>query len=103
MKPEIATTSRILQNQIDDICMENRKQERMDAGDLSQILFNNRSFGCLVVNLSACGALLNVSTIQVPDKFILMNFGINRKAACKVVWRDHYLIGVRFITKLRLF
>ena len=82
---------------------EKRIRKRFATRNLSQILFKKKSIGCLIENISSNGALLKVSTARIPDKFILANFISGKKMACKVVWRDQNLVGVRFVTKPRPF
>lgn len=75
-----------------------RKSARRFVNDLSQIVFGNQMIGCLVHNLSDEGAMIEVSTSQVPDRFILMNFRTKKRVICQVVWRDHLKIGVKYST-----
>lgn len=73
------------------------------ANDLSQIQFDNQLIGCLIHNLSNEGAMIEVSTSQVPDRFVLVNYAENKRMACKVVWRDHLRLGVEFLTTPKSF
>ena len=75
-----------------------RASPRYPANDLAQILFDNHILGCLIHNISNEGAMIEVSTSRVPDRFILANFRTKQRMACTVVWRDHLRIGVRFVT-----
>ncbi|MCF6320168.1 MAG: PilZ domain-containing protein [Rhizobiaceae bacterium] len=77
---------------------EKRASRRRPANDLSQILFGNQAIGCLVHNISDEGAMIEVSTSQVPDRFILLNYKSANRMVCEVVWRDHLRIGVKFVT-----
>jgi len=77
---------------------EKRASPRLPANDLSQILFGNQAIGCLIHNLSGEGTMIEVSTTQIPDRFILVNYKSANRMVCEVVWRDHLRIGVKFIT-----
>jgi len=77
---------------------EKRSSPRRPANDLAQILFEKHVIGCLIHNISDEGAQIEVSTSQVPDRFILANYNTSTRMVCKVVWRNHLHIGVKFVT-----
>jgi hypothetical protein len=57
-----------------------------------------RERGCLVRNLSAGGAALEVFTeIEIPGRFVLSVPNDGLELACRVVWRKPTRIGVVFI------
>ena len=92
-----------IKNNVDNFRLFNRECEKRSsprrfANDLSQIKFGNQMIGCLVRNLSDDGAMIEVSTSQVPDRFILMNYRTKKRMICKIVWRDHLRFGVKFST-----
>ncbi len=82
---------------------EKRARARRNVKDLSQIRFANHMIGCLVHNISEDGAMIEVSTHQVPDSFILANYRTKKRVICKVMWRDNLHLGVKFVTKQKLF
>lgn len=77
---------------------EKRRLPRFAASDLSQIEYGNQLIGCRIHNLSENGAMIEVSTYQVPDRFILVNYNTKMRMICKVVWREKLNIGVKYIT-----
>ena len=77
---------------------EKRRQPRYATNDLSQIVFGSQMIGCRIHNMSSSGAMIEVSTHQVPDRFILVNYNTKKRMICKVAWRAQLHIGVNFIT-----
>ena len=51
---------------------------------------------CIVRNLSARGALLLVSSLAVPERFDLILSTSGARQTCKVAWRAHDRVGVKF-------
>ena len=91
-------TSHKLSEQLFNTHQEKRTSPRVPTNDLAQILFGKHVLGCLIHNISNEGAMIEISTSRVPERFILANFRTGKKMACEVMWRDHLRIGVRFIT-----
>ena len=53
---------------------------------------------CVLINLSAGGARLNVmSPGDLPDEFLLTVEADDLKHKCQVVWRKGDEVGVRFV------
>ncbi len=77
---------------------ETRSSPRYPANDLAQILFDNQSLGCLIHNISKNGAMIETSTSQVPDRFILVNYVTKMRMACEIKWQRNLHFGVRFVT-----
>lgn len=98
MPPAHLSTNPALSNRIFNLESNKRKSARRFVNDLAQINFGNQMVGCLVHNLSDEGAMIEVSTSQVPDRFILKNFRTKKRVICEVVWRDHLRFGVKFST-----
>lgn len=68
----------------------------------ARIQFNNRrsSFDCLVRDLSASGARLEMSTFEsMPDEFDLFIPQHDRHYRVKVMWRRNNLCGVSFLAR----
>ena len=61
------------------------------------IEFSGGAIDCLVRNLSATGAALEISNqVGVPETFVLLVPGDGLQLRCDVVWRKQYRIGVTF-------
>ena len=84
---------------------EQRRHPRDPAHDLSQIMLPGSKIGlpCLIHNISRVGALLEVSTSDLPKRFILANYTKRTKTLCRLVWRRDRMIGVEFLTAPRPF
>ena len=66
----------------------------------ARIQFNNRrsTFDCLVRDISAVGARLELATLEtMPDEFDLVIPQHDRQYRAKVVWRRNSTCGVRFL------
>lgn len=90
----------------EDVAFEDkRKLPRDPAKDLSEIIFDGKQFGvaCMIHDLSAEGARLEVSCSDLPKRFILANYTKGTKSLCRQVWRDNRMIGVKFLTSPRNF
>jgi hypothetical protein len=77
---------------------EQRDTPRRVVEKPGQIVFNGgrSAIACTVVNLSARGAKLQVSSVVgVPDTFDLVLSG-NQKQPCRVRWRRLKSLGVGF-------
>ncbi len=78
--------------------MEERRQEGrnkvLKAGTIS---FRGAAIDCVVRNLSATGALLNVeSPLGIPTRFLLFVPAESLKRECCIAWIKDRQIGVRF-------
>jgi len=73
---------------------DSRRTILMKAGTVS---FRNTSVGCLVLNISSCGAGLVVeSDVPLPFVFDLAIDGIPGRRRCLIVWRIERRVGVSF-------
>ncbi len=79
---------------------DRRRAMREPANDLAEIAFagSRRRITCLVHNLSAGGALLEVSDPGLPPRFILTNHIRGQKTICEIVWQAGKMVGVHFLT-----
>lgn len=80
--------------------VESRRSERVRSFLRAKILFNNQntSFDCIVRNISATGAKIEVSnTISIPTQFDLEIPQKARSYKARIVWRDAESMGVEFI------
>jgi hypothetical protein len=76
---------------------KSRKAPRYLVLKAGTIKSRGRERGCLVRNLSASGAALEVfSEIEIPGRFILSVPNDGLELACRVVWRKPTRIGVTF-------
>ncbi len=77
---------------------EHRKSERQKTYKGGSIYAGVAVFDCIVRNLSANGACLQIeSRTGVPDNFMLIIRPERLKRACKVAWRAPRKIGVCFV------
>jgi hypothetical protein len=73
---------------------ESRRTILMKAGTVS---FRNTSVGCLVQNVSSCGAGLVIEgNVPLPFMFDLAIEGIPCQRRCLIVWRIERRLGVSF-------
>jgi hypothetical protein len=71
-----------------------RRQRVLKGGIMA---FNGGGISCVVRNLSATGAALEVtSPLGIPDTFKLMVEKDQTAHQCRVVWRTERRIGVTF-------
>ena len=64
------------------------------------IEFGGGSIPCLVRNVSASGAAIEVSTpLWFPDQFTLGTASDGVRHPCRVVWRAEKRIGLQFFEK----
>ena len=77
---------------------ERRLMPRMRTLKSARIVIDSHGpvLDCVVRNLSARGALLLVSSLAVPDRFELILSTSGARRTCKVAWRAHDRVGVRF-------
>jgi hypothetical protein len=79
---------------------ERRKSERHRSLKRASIVFSNRlsTIDCIVRNLSATGALLQMeSTLGVPNHFTLKFHEGGGTKECVVKWRREDRLGVTFV------
>ena len=77
---------------------EHRTIPRRRIFKTGTIQFSGQVLECVVRNISASGAALDVlSPLWFPDRFTLVvaSLGVNRR--CDVVWRREKRIGVSFV------
>lgn len=75
-------------------CRIAKRRRILKAGRIS---FGSAAITCVIRNLSATGAALDVtSPIGIPNEFILLIEMEHSKRACGVVWRKENRIGVQF-------
>lgn len=84
---------------------DKRQFVRDPARDLSEIILDGRKFGvaCMIHDLSQDGARLEVSCSELPKRFMLANYTKRTKTLCRQVWRDNRMVGVKFLTRPRMF
>lgn len=76
---------------------EARRAPRRRVLKTGSISFGGGAIDCVVRNLSATGAALEItSPLFIPDKFTLVVAADNIHCPCAVVWRKERRIGVAF-------
>jgi hypothetical protein len=78
---------------------ERRKVQRMRVLKGAKIIFNQRlsSLDCIVRNLSAAGACLQLaSPVGLPTTFEMSLDGDRSIRSCRVIWHTAERIGVAF-------
>jgi PilZ domain len=76
---------------------EYRRAPRHRVLKSGTIGFGGGAIDCLVRNLSASGAALEVANqIGIPDRFMLAVPGDGLHLPCHIVWRKERRIGVAF-------
>jgi hypothetical protein len=74
---------------------EARKTPRRRVLDLGLIRFGDLSAGCVIRNLSATGAALDVGRqCLLPDSFRLIVVGQKKAYYCNMIWRKGSRVGV---------
>ncbi|HWX64229.1 PilZ domain-containing protein [Bradyrhizobium sp.] len=77
--------------------MDKRSAQREQVLKAGMIEFPGGAFSCMVRNLSATGAALDVpGTIGIPDHFTLVIQTEGSRFFCHSVWRKDRRIGVTF-------
>jgi PilZ domain len=77
---------------------ENRRAPRHNVLKAGTIKFGRSSVNCLIRNLSATGAAIDLSTrAELPERFVLVVPGDGLQLPCRTVWRKAHQIGVAFI------
>lgn len=75
---------------------ERRRYERATVLWTSRILFDDKAVDCVIINISAEGAMIQVSeNLEVGDSAIIKNERIGAFAG-KVVWKTETQIGLSF-------
>lgn len=73
---------------------EARRTRVLKAGSIS---FGGAAISCMVRNISATGALLEVeSPIGIPERFILLVPSDRLFRPCRTIWKSERRLGVRF-------
>jgi PilZ domain len=76
---------------------EQRRAPRHRVYKAGTIEFSGSAIPCLVRNLSASGAAIEVNTpLWFPDSFSLEIAGDGTRRLCQIVWRSEKRIGVAF-------
>lgn len=77
----------------------------MPASDLSEIVVPGRKGGtpCLILDISAQGARLEVSHSDLPKRFMLVNYTSRTRTLCRLVWQQSRHIGVEFLCEPKPF
>ena len=80
-----------------DRMVENRKAPRFNVVKVGTIALGGRTANCVVRNLSATGAALEIkSPAGIPARFTLLVPGDRLSLACRIVWRKAFRLGVVF-------
>lgn len=73
---------------------EARRTRILKAGSIS---FGGAAISCMVRNISATGALLEVeSPLGIPERFLLVVPTDQWSRPCRVIWKSERRLGVRF-------
>ena len=82
---------------------DRRQSTREATKSLCELIAANGNpiCSCLIHNLSSSGAMLEISTQDVPSQFVLFDHQHRFKVASKIVWHCGNLVGVEFVTKPR--
>ena len=73
------------------------KAPRYLVSEGAVIKFGQRTIDCLVRNLSATGAAIEVPNEPDPVRFELTILRLGLNLSCRVVWRKDHRIGVAFV------
>lgn len=78
---------------------DRRDRPRKPTRDLSSLRTGpaDPAITCMVHNLSETGAMIETSTRDLPERFILDNPAQNIRKLCRVVWSCGGLTGLEFI------
>ena len=77
--------------------MEKRAAVRQHVLKAATIEFGSGEIRCVVRNISATGAALDLSSpIEIPEHFTLALPADGQQMPCHVVWRNDRRIGVAF-------
>lgn len=76
---------------------EKRESLRTRVLKTGSISFGGAAISCVVRNISALGALLEVeSPLGIPERFILVVPSDQLSRPCRTIWKSERRIGVRF-------
>lgn len=76
---------------------EHRTTPRSRVLKAATIDFGGGAISCMVRNMSAAGAALDVSSpVGIPEHFTLVLPTEGKRLPCRVVWRKEKRIGVAF-------
>ena len=76
---------------------DGRRTTRHHTVKAGTIKFGGQAIDCLVRNLSASGAALELSnTSAIPARFVLAMPGDGLQLPCRAVWRKDRRIGIAF-------
>nr|WP_249159536.1 PilZ domain-containing protein [Bradyrhizobium tropiciagri] len=76
---------------------DKRRAARRNVARAARISFARRSMTCIVRNLSATGAAVEVSDpAAIPDSFRMVLEMESTERQCRVVWRRRDRVGVQF-------
>jgi hypothetical protein len=77
---------------------EHRNAPRYRVLKAGTIEFGGGGIDCVVRNMSATGAALEVtSPFGIPERFTLVIAQENAAKSCRVIWRKEKRIGVAFV------
>lgn len=78
---------------------DRRTATRKPTKDLSSLKVGMKgpTITCMVHNVSETGALIETSTRELPERFILDNPDQGIRKLCRVVWSYGQLTGVEFL------
>ena len=76
---------------------EKRESLRTRVLKTGSISFGGAAISCMVRNISATGALLEVeSPLGIPERFLLVVPTDQLSWPCRVIWKSERRLGVRF-------
>jgi hypothetical protein len=80
-----------------DPMVESRRASRHRVLKAGTIEFGGGAINCMIRNLSASGAALEVSNqVGIPERFILVVPADGLHLPCNIAWRKERRIGVTF-------
>ncbi|ABE41589.1 PilZ domain-containing protein [Rhodopseudomonas palustris] len=83
---------------MEDSVDEKRRHPRSDVEEPAHVSFNGTSLSCLVRNISAEGAAIDVANAAyIPERFRLVTT-LGKVLNCRLVWIKRNRIGVAFET-----
>lgn len=76
---------------------EKREALRTRVLKAGSISFGGAAISCMVRNISATGALLEVeSPLGIPERFVLVVPSDQLSRPCRTIWKSERRLGVRF-------
>lgn len=79
------------------VMSEKRSDRRVRVLKAGTIAFGGAAIDCIVRNLTASGALLEVeSPVGIPHRFVLVISSEGVSRWCRLIWASERRIGVRF-------